>query len=103
MSGNASSGKLLPGTAYEAIERECAKYPPAQRRSGIMAALRIAQSHNEGWLPSELIEHVAEVIGIPAICAYEVATFLQHVFPQAAGEKQNLYLHKYLLRVARRR
>ena len=65
----------LSKEAYKEIERECAKYPKKQRQSGIMAALRIAQGHNQGWLSSELIEHVAEVIGVPSIRAYEVATF----------------------------
>ena len=65
----------LPDGAYDQIERECAKYPREQRQSGIMAALRIAQGCNGGWLSKELISHVADVIGVPEIRAYEVATF----------------------------
>ncbi len=65
----------LPPEVYEQIERECAKYPPKQRQAGIMAALRLAQLHDGGWLRKEMIEHVAEVVGVPAIRAYEVASF----------------------------
>ena len=67
--------KILPEKIYAKIERECAKYPKEQRQSAIMAALRIVQLHNDGWLSRELIAHVAEVIGVPAIRALEVATF----------------------------
>ena len=66
---------LLPEEIYTKIESECAKYPKEQRQSGIMAALRLAQMHNDGYLSKELIEHIAEVIGVPAIRAYEIATF----------------------------
>ncbi len=75
MSETRDSTRLLPDSAYDDIERECAKYPPAQRQSGIMAALRIAQGHNDGWLAPEMIKHIADVIGVPPIRAYEVATF----------------------------
>lgn len=69
----AAKERPLPKEAYDEIERECAKYP--WRESGIMAALRIAQGHSEGWLSNDMIEHVAEVVGVPPIRAYEVATF----------------------------
>ena len=64
----------LSPEAYRRIERECAKYPDDWRAAGIMAALRIAQEEKR-WLDREIIEHVAEVIGVPAIRAHEVATF----------------------------
>lgn len=64
----------LSDKAYAQIERECAKYPTEQRQSAIMAALRIAQLEH-GWLPRDLIAQVAEVIGVPSIRAYEVASF----------------------------
>ena len=68
------AARPLPAEVYERIEKECAKYPEGQRQAGIMAALRLAQLHH-GWLSPELIEHIAEVVGVPAIRAYEVATF----------------------------
>jgi NADH-quinone oxidoreductase subunit E len=39
-----------------------------------MAALRIAQVE-KGWLARETIEYVASYLGMPAIAAYEVASF----------------------------
>ncbi len=64
---------LSPG-ALEAIERECAKYPPEWRRSAVMAALRIAQEEL-GWLSRETMDFVAELLGMRPIEVYEVATF----------------------------
>ncbi len=60
--------------ALQAIERECAKYPPEQRQSAVMSALRIAQEEH-GWLSNEVMEEVANVLRMPAVWVYEVATF----------------------------
>ena len=64
---------LSPGS-LQGIERECAKYPPEQRQSAVMSALRIAQDQH-GFLPDELMEEVATVLGMPPVWVYEVATF----------------------------
>lgn len=53
---------------------ELAKYPADQRRSAVMAALRIAQVE-KSYLKAETIEFVANYIGIAPVAAYEVATF----------------------------
>ena len=65
---------MLSQESLQQIDREIAKYPPDQKQSAVMAALRIAQVE-KGWLPKELIEFVAQYIGMPAIAAYEVASF----------------------------
>ena len=65
---------LLSQESLQAIERECAKYPPEQRQSAVMSALRIAQDRH-GWLSNELMEEVATVLGMPPVWVYEVATF----------------------------
>ena len=65
---------LLNADSLARIEREAAKYPPEQRQSAVMSALRIAQDQH-GWLPNELMEEVAKVLGMPPVWVYEVATF----------------------------
>ena len=65
---------LLSPESLQSIERECAKYPPEQRQSAVMSALRIAQEQH-GWLPDELMEEVATVLRMPPVWVYEVATF----------------------------
>ncbi|MFY1954359.1 NADH-quinone oxidoreductase subunit NuoE [Achromobacter xylosoxidans] len=65
---------LLSEQAYQKIDRELAKFPADQRQSAIMASLAIAQEE-KGWLATDLIEDVANYIGVPPIAVQEVATF----------------------------
>ncbi|MBO7080727.1 MAG: NADH-quinone oxidoreductase subunit NuoE [Neisseriaceae bacterium] len=65
---------MLSAESLKKIDQELTKYPADQRRSAIMSALRIAQTE-KGWLSSELIEYVAQYIGIAPAAALEVATF----------------------------
>ena len=65
---------LLTADSLQQIEREAAKYPPEQRQSAVMSALRIAQDQH-GFLPDELMEEVATVLRMPPVWVYEVATF----------------------------
>ena len=65
---------LLSQEAYKKIDRELAKFPADQRQSAVMAALAIAQDE-KGWLPPELMQDIADYLGMPAIAVQEVATF----------------------------
>lgn len=65
---------MLSDASMQEINRELDKYPADRRPSALMAALRIAQEEH-GWLSERLIEFVADVIQVPPIKAYEVATF----------------------------
>ncbi len=81
---------MLSQSSLDEIELECAKYPPERRQSAILAALRIAQDEL-GWLNNETIEFIAEVIGVPAVRAYEVATFYSMYHLEPVG-KNVIYL-----------
>lgn len=65
---------LLSEQCYKKIDRELAKYPADQRQSAVMAALAHAQVET-GWLAPEVLQDVADYIGMPAIAVQEVATF----------------------------
>ncbi|ROR32275.1 NADH-quinone oxidoreductase subunit NuoE [Inmirania thermothiophila] len=65
----------IPPEARAEIDRWIAKYPPEQKRSAVMAALRIVQDANGGWLTTELMDAVADYLDMPPIAVYEVATF----------------------------
>jgi NADH-quinone oxidoreductase subunit E len=56
------------------IERNIAKYPPEQKQSAVMAALIAAQTEI-GWVSDDVIETIAEILGMPRIAVDEVATF----------------------------
>jgi len=65
---------MLSAESLAQIDRELTKYPPEQKQSAVMAALRIAQTEL-GWLSRDTIAFIAHYLGMPAIAAYEVATF----------------------------
>ncbi|OWT68198.1 MULTISPECIES: NADH-quinone oxidoreductase subunit NuoE [unclassified Achromobacter] len=65
---------LLSEQAYQKIDRELSKFPGDQKQSAIMASLAIAQDE-QGWLSTEIIEDVANYLGVPPIAVQEVATF----------------------------
>jgi NADH-quinone oxidoreductase subunit E len=65
---------LLSQEAYKKIDRELAKFPADQKQSAVMAALAIAQDE-AGWLRPEVLQDVADYLGMAAIAVQEVATF----------------------------
>ncbi len=69
-----SANALLSQESLSNIDRAIAKYPADRRESAVMAALTIAQSE-KGHLTTELMDFVAQYIGMPAVAVYEVATF----------------------------
>lgn len=71
----ASKLQLINDESRAEIDRWIAKYPPGQKQSAVMAALRILQDQNKGYLTGDLIDAVAEYLEMPAIAVYEVATF----------------------------
>jgi NADH-quinone oxidoreductase subunit E len=65
---------ILSDDAIARIDREIAKYPRDQKRSAVIAALAVAQDEH-GWLPAEVMDDVAQHLGMPAVAVYEVASF----------------------------
>lgn len=57
------------------IDTWVAKYPAEWKQSAVMAALRIVQDANGGWLSPELLDDVAAYLDMPPIGVYEVASF----------------------------
>ncbi|MHB1085827.1 MAG: NADH-quinone oxidoreductase subunit NuoE [Thiobacillus sp.] len=79
-----SNSLQLSAESLALIDVEIAKYPADQKQSAVMGALRIAQSER-GWLKPELIEYIADYLEMPAIAAYEVATFYNMYDTRPAG------------------
>ena len=76
---------LLSEQAYKKIDRELAKFPTDQRQSAVMAALAIAQDER-GWVSPEVMQDLADYIGMPAIAVQEVATFYNMYDLKPVGE-----------------
>jgi NADH-quinone oxidoreductase subunit E len=66
---------LISAESRSDIDNWVAKYPPEWKQSAVMAALRIVQDQNGGWLTNDLMDAVAEYLDMPPISVYEVATF----------------------------
>jgi NADH-quinone oxidoreductase E subunit len=52
-----------------------ANYPEGRQKSAILPLLDLAQRQNDGYLTQEIIEYVADIIEVPHMRAYEVASF----------------------------
>ena len=52
-----------------------AKYPKGREVSAMMPLLDMAQRQHHGWLPQAAMDHIAELLDVPPIRVYEVATF----------------------------
>jgi NADH-quinone oxidoreductase subunit E len=57
------------------IDHWVAKFPPDRKRSAVISALHAVQHENQGYLSAELMDAVAEYLGLPNILVYEVASF----------------------------
>jgi NADH-quinone oxidoreductase subunit E len=65
---------MLSAEMKRKIDREITKYPPDQKQSAVMSALALAQ-HEHGWLSTDLMDAVAQYLGMPPVAVYEVASF----------------------------
>ena len=65
---------MLSSESLRRIDQALAKYPPDQKKSAVMAALVVAQDE-KGWLSTEVMDFVAQYLGMPPVAVYEVATF----------------------------
>jgi NADH-quinone oxidoreductase subunit E len=59
----------------ELANRFIAKYPKGRQQSAVMPILDIAQRQNGGWLPEAAIRAIGEMLNMPYIRVYEVASF----------------------------
>ena len=65
---------VLSAHVREEIDAAVKRYPDGQARSAVFAALHAVQ-HEHGYLAPEMIQAVADYLGLEAIKVQEVATF----------------------------
>jgi NADH-quinone oxidoreductase E subunit len=63
-----------------------AKYPAGKQQSAVMPLLSLAQRQHANWLPTAAMDVVAEMLGMPKIRVYEVASFYTMYNKQPVGE-----------------
>ncbi len=62
-----------------------AKYPEIKQQSAVMPLLDLAQRQHGGWIPRAAIEYIADMLEMPSIRVWEVATFYTMYFLAPKG------------------
>jgi NADH-quinone oxidoreductase subunit E len=75
MDARQQAGDGLSDHVREELDHWIARFPEGRQRSAVIAGLRAAQHENDGYLTPELLEAVAEYLGLPPIQVYEIASF----------------------------
>ena len=75
MTTNTIAMTQLSAHAREEIDELLSHFPSEQKKSALLGALNIVQHENEGFLTEELMELVADYLGLAKIEVYEVASF----------------------------
>lgn len=65
----------LSDDVQQKINHWLTKYPEDQKQSAVLMALTEVQHNNNGYLSTELMDAVAEYLGMPKIAVYEAASF----------------------------
>ena len=65
----------LSAHAREEIDELLSHFPAEQKKSALLGALNVVQHENNGFLTDELMELVADDLGLAKIEVYEVASF----------------------------
>jgi len=66
---------ILSKKAQEEIDRVIAHYPSGKQKSAILRVMHIVEEEAGGWLSTDTMDMIAEILEIEPIEVYEVATF----------------------------
>ena len=75
----------LSKEAYKLIDKEIAKYPPAQKKSAVIAALAIAQREH-GFVNQNLKREIAVYLEMEEISVQEIFTFYNMFNKEGTGK-----------------
>jgi NADH-quinone oxidoreductase subunit E len=75
MSTDTVEKQQLSAHAREEIDELLSHFPADQKKSALLGALNVVQHENNGYLTEELMELVADYLGLAKIEVYEVASF----------------------------
>ena len=85
MSTTARKADLLNAASRAHIDAWLEKFPAEQKQSAVLAALQAAQEQNGGWVSRELMDAVADYLGLLSVQVYEVATFYSMIELEPVG------------------
>jgi len=61
--------------ALATIKKLMSRYPDGKSKSALLPVLHVAQAEGNGWLSPEVMDYVAELMGLQSIEVFEVASF----------------------------
>lgn len=59
----------------EKVTQILAKYPKERKKSAVMPLLDLAQRQNDNWISQDVIACISQILEMPEIKVYEVASF----------------------------
>ncbi|MBA43460.1 MAG: NADH-quinone oxidoreductase subunit NuoE [Magnetococcales bacterium] len=77
---------VWPKKVQPEIKKLIAKYPKGREASAVIPLLKIAQNTFDGWLPTGLMNLVAETLSMPPVRVYEVARFYDMFYTKPVGK-----------------
>ena len=75
MTGTEAAETVLSDHVREEIDHWVSIFPADQKQSAVLGALRAAQHENKGYLTVEIMDAVADYLGMSKIEVYEVGSF----------------------------
>jgi len=85
MNAQIDTSGLISADARAQIDAWLEKYPPERRQSAVLHALHVVQVQNGGWVSRELMDAVADYLGMPRVLVYEVGTFYSMIELEPVG------------------
>ena len=76
---------LLSAESRATIDAWLTKFPAEQKQSAVLAALQAAQHQNGGWVSRQLMDAVADYLGMPKLRVYEVGSFYSMIELEPVG------------------
>lgn len=71
----------------ERAKKIIACYPQGKQASAVMPLLEMAQEQHENWLPRAAMDYIADMLEMPRMRVYEVATFYTMYNLKPSGRK----------------
>ncbi|MDB4409356.1 NAD(P)H-dependent oxidoreductase subunit E [Gammaproteobacteria bacterium] len=85
MIATARKADLLTAETRAHIDAWLTKFPAEHKQSAVLTALQAAQEQNGGWVSRELMDAVADYLGMLPVLVYEVGTFYSMIELEPVG------------------
>ena len=79
---------LLNEGTRASIDHWVSKFPAENKRSALIQAVIAAQDQNGGWVSKDMVEAVADYLGLPPVWAFEVASFYSMIDQKPVGRNK---------------